>query len=200
MLTVCPDPVVVESQLTSGALSCPCGGRLGPWAWARPRVIGRCDRRVRVVPRRSRCRSCRVTHVLLPAIALVRRADLVGVIGRALGLRAAGWGQRPIAALLGVPRSTVRGWLARFTRRAEMIRAQFVAWVVWLAGDVGRDASSGSPLADAVAAIVRAAEAAAGVVGLDCWQFAAAATGGWLLGNTTAPFPAQWTPTTLAAR
>lgn len=200
MLTVCPDPVVVESQLTSGVLSCPCGGRLAPWAWARPRVIGRCDRRVRVVPRRSRCRSCGVTHVLLPTIGLVRRCDLAEVIGRALALRAAGWGQRPIAGLLGVPRSTVRGWLARFAARAEMIRAQFVAWVVWLGGDVRRGASSGSLVADAVDAIVAAAQAATGVVGLDRWQFAAAATGGRLVGNTTAPFPAPWTPTTLAAR
>jgi hypothetical protein len=53
---------------------------------------------------------------------------------------------------------------------------------------------------DAVDAIVAAAQAATGVVGLDRWQFAAAATGGRLLGNTTAPFPAPWTPTTLAAR
>jgi hypothetical protein len=50
--------------------------------------------------------------------------DLVGVIGRGLLLRAAGWAQRPIARLLGVPRSTVRGWLDRFTARAEKIRAQ----------------------------------------------------------------------------
>jgi hypothetical protein len=141
-----------------------------------------------------------LTHVLLPTISLVRRADLVEVIGLALALRAAGWGQRPIAAVVGVPRSTVRGWLARFAVRAEMIRAQFVAWCVWLGGDVGRDASSESSVADAVTVIVAAAEAAVDVVGLDCWQFAAAATGGRLLGNTSAPFPAPWTPTTLAGR
>ena len=112
MLTVSPDPVKVESQLASGALGCPaCGGCLGPWAWARPRVIGRGVRRVRVRPRRSRCRACRVTHVLLPATVLLRRGDLVGVVGWALLLRAAGRAQRLIARLLGVPRSTVAAGL-----------------------------------------------------------------------------------------
>lgn len=194
MLTVSPDPAVVESQLASGALECPaCAGRLAPWAWARPRVIGRGDRRVRVHPRRSRCRGCRVTHVLLPAVALLRRCDLVGVIGRALVARAAGWGQRPIARLLGVPRSTVRGWLDRFVARAEAIRGHFVRWLVWLAVDVARVAPSGSAVADAVAAIVAAADAGAGLVDLDRWGFAAAATGGRLLCNTSAPFPAPWT-------
>lgn len=37
MLTISPDPVRVESQLSSGALVCPgCGGQLGPCTWARP--------------------------------------------------------------------------------------------------------------------------------------------------------------------
>jgi hypothetical protein len=134
-----------------------------------------------------------VTHVLLPAVALLRRCDLVGVIGRALLLRAAEWGQRPIAVTLGVPRSTVRGWLGRFGARAETIRAHFVRWVVWLAADVGRGAPSGSALADAVGAMVAAADAADGLVEGGRWAFVAAATGGRLLCNTSAPFPAPWT-------
>jgi hypothetical protein len=135
-----------------------------------------------------------VTQVLLPAVALLRRCDLVEVIGRALLLRAAARGQRPIAAMLGVPRSTVRGWLDRFVARAEAIRAHFVRWAVWLAPDVVGVAPSGSALADAVGAMVMAAGAAVGgLVGLDRWQFAAAATGGRLLANTSAPFPAPWT-------
>lgn len=189
MLTVCPDPVVVESQLASGALSCPCGGRLGPWAWARPRVIGRGDRRVRVVPRRSRCRSCGVTHVLLPTISLVRRADLVEVIGRALVLRTVGWGQRPIAALVGVPRSTLRGWLARFAARAETILGHFVRWALWADASLVGIEAAGGPVADAVAAIVASAQAAGSA---SVWRFAVAATGGRLLCNTTSPFPSPW--------
>jgi hypothetical protein len=136
-----------------------------------------------------------VTHVLLPAIVLLRRCDLVGVIGRALLARAAGKGQRPIARLLGVPRSTLRGWLGRFAARAEMIRGHFVRWLVWLAADVARVAPSGSVVCDAVTAVVAAADAdaAVGLTGLDRWEFAAVATGGRLLCNTSAPFPAPWT-------
>ncbi len=73
-------------------------------------------------PRRSWCSGCRRTHVLLPASMLVRRADAVVVIGAALLAKAAGQGHRPIAVLLGRPESTVRGWLRRFTGRAESVR------------------------------------------------------------------------------
>jgi hypothetical protein len=136
-----------------------------------------------------------VTHVLLPATVLLRRCDPVGVIGWALLLRAAGKGLRPIARLLGVPRSTLRGWLDRFAARAERIRVHFVRWLVWLAGDVARVALSGSVVGDAVTAIAAAADAdaAVGLTGLDRWEFAAAATGGRVLCNTSAPFPAPWT-------
>ena len=50
---------------------------------------------------------------------LVRRGDWATLIGRALELKHAGLGQRPIAAAVGVPRSTVRGWLSRFAAVAD---------------------------------------------------------------------------------
>lgn len=198
MLTVSVDPLVVESQLSVGALLCPCEGVLGGWGHARVRTVIGGDRFARVRPRRGRCRRCKVTHVLLPAGMLVRRGYAVEVIGRVLELVAVAVPVRRIAARLGLARSTVRGWVDRFAARVEMVWAHFVGWVVWLAGDLRRD-TAGSPLGDAVTAIVAAAEAAVAVVGLDRWRFAAAATGGRLLGNTTAPFPAPWTPTILAA-
>ena len=68
----------------------------------------------RLRPRRSRCGGCGVTHVLLPVSCLLRRADGVAVIWAALAASAAGAGYRKIAAGLGCPASTVRGWLARF--------------------------------------------------------------------------------------
>jgi transposase-like protein len=129
VVTVSPDLVRVESELSAGTLSCPScdGGTLAPWAWARERPVGRGAGRQRVRPRRSRCRSCGTTHVLLPATMLVRRGDWAATTGRALELKAAGLGQRPIATAVGASRSTVRGWLSRFavvgaktlTRRAE---------------------------------------------------------------------------------
>jgi hypothetical protein len=56
--------------------------------------------------------------VLLPVVALVRRADLAVVIGAALAAKAVGKGTRPIAAALDRPWETVRGWLRRFGARA----------------------------------------------------------------------------------
>ncbi|MGH8909880.1 MAG: hypothetical protein ACRD0K_26145 [Egibacteraceae bacterium] len=47
-----------------------------------------------------------------------------------------------------------------------------------------------SPLGDAVAAVMTAADAAARRLGAaEVWAFASAATGGLLLANTSAPFP-----------
>lgn len=197
MLTVNPDPVLVESQLQAGTLSCPsCEGVLSPWGWARPRMIGRGDGRRRVHPRRSCCRVCKGTHVLLPAVMLLRRCDWVEVIGQALALRAAGWAQRPIAARVGVARSTLRGWLSRFVRAAGRVRAHFTVWALWLDPGLVRLEPSASTFADAVAAVAAAAEAARRGLGVTSgWQFASMATTGRLLApcNTTAPFPAPWT-------
>jgi hypothetical protein len=85
-----------------------------------------------VRPRRGRCRGCEVTHVLLPVTMLVRRGDWAALIGRALELKAAGLGQRPIAVAVGASRSTVRGWLLRFAEVAEEVRAHLVRWALWL--------------------------------------------------------------------
>lgn len=195
MTTVSGDPVRVESQLRARTLRCPsCGeGTLGPWGWARDRPVGRGDRRQRVRPRRSRCGGCGVTHVLLPMVMLLRRGDFAELIGRALELRAAGWGQRPIAAAVGVSRSTVRGWLSRFEVVAERVRAHLVRWALWLEPGLVRIEPSGSDLGDAIAAVAAAGETAADELGISCrWAFASAATGGRLLCNTTSPFPGPW--------
>lgn len=191
MVTVSPDTSVVESQLETGVLSCPsCSGVLGPWGWAQERTVGRAWAARRVRPRRSRCRGCRATHVLLPALMLLRRADWVETIGRALDFRSRGWSHRRIARELGVARSTVRAWLSRFIEGAEVIRAHFTRWAIWLDPRRSRIAPSGSVLADAVGAVRAAAEAAQSTTP---WRFAAAATAGRLLSNTSLPFPGPWT-------
>ena len=102
-------------------------GRLAGWGHGRLRVVfgwGRRTRRV-VRPRRSRCTACRVTHMLLPAAMLARRADEARVIGAAVTAAARGRGRRRIAAELGVPEETVRRWLRRFAARAERVREIF---------------------------------------------------------------------------
>jgi transposase-like protein len=194
MTTVSGDPARVESELAAGTLACPgCGGQLAPWGWARQRQIGRGGQRERVRPRRSICRSCGVTHVLLPMSMLLRRGDFAELIGRALELRAAGLGQRPIAVAVEVSRSTVRGWLSRFGDVADQVRAHLVRWALWLDPGLVRIEPSGSGFADAVAAVAVAGETAADRLGIGCrWSFASAATGGRLLCNTSSPFPSPW--------
>jgi len=187
VLTVNGDGVMVERQLAGGELDCPgCGGRLGGWGRARPRrvrVVEGPD--AVVVPRRSRCRECGATHVLLPAWCLSRRADAGAVIGAALEAAAAGDGHRKIAAGLVRPASTVRGWLRRFAARAEAVRAFFTVLLVRTSPDPVMPAAACGPVAAAVSAIAGAAAAVAqrwprvGMVPV--WAAASAASGGLLL-------------------
>ena len=186
MLTVNGDGDVVERQLASGDLCCPpCGGMLSGWGNARLRRVRVLDGDdAEVVPRRSRCRGCGRTHVLLPAQFLSRRADAGAVIGRALEEKAAGSGHRAIAGLLGRPPSTVRGWLRSLGRGAGRVRERFTALAASLVTDPPLPGPAGSPLADAVAAVAAAAAVAAGVPGVGTvprWELAAAVTCGLLL-------------------
>ena len=138
MLIVDPDPVRVEQDLTAGVLGCPgCDGVLGRWGFARRRRLRDLAGWVEVRPRRGRCRGCRSTHVLLPGVALLRRVDLARVIGQALLAKAAGRGHRQVAAELGVPATTVRGWLRRLAERAELVRAHFTRLAGWLDPQAG---------------------------------------------------------------
>ena len=120
--------------------------------------------------------------MLLPAMWLSRRADAACVIGAALLAKAGGVGHRPIAARLGRPASTVRGWLRRFGRSAEDIRVLFTRLLHALDPEPAAMAMTGSLFADALEALGRAAAAA--VVRLSPgspWEFTSRATGGLLL-------------------
>jgi hypothetical protein len=132
--------------------------------------------------------------VLLPSVALLRRVDLARVIGLALLAKAAGRGHRQVAVELGVPATTVRGWLRRFAERAELVRGHFTRLAGWLDPQAGPVEPRGSPVADAVEAIGVAAVAAARRFGLGQgpWEFASGASGGRLLANTNPPFPVPW--------
>lgn len=186
MLTVNGDRDVVERQLERGELACPsCGGVLGGWGNAVTRPVRQLEGAGELVtPRRSRCRGCGVTHVLLAARLLSRRADAGAVIGRALEESAAGAGHRKIAEQLERPVSTVRGWLRALARNAGRVREQFTSLAASLVTDPPLPAPAGSPLADAVAAVAAAATAAAmlpGVRAVARWELAAAVTCGLLL-------------------
>lgn len=189
-----PDPVVVERELLAGMLDCPtCKGVLRPWGFAVPRMLRGRAGGVRLRPRRSICAGCGGTHVLLPVACLLRRVDLAVVIGTALLAKQRGAGHRRIAAELGLPATTVRGWLRRFAARAELIRAHFTMLALALDASLPGIEPRGSPTADALEAVGVAARAATRRFGsAPVWQFAAGATGGRLLGNTSSPFPAVW--------
>ena len=137
-----------------------------------------------VRPRRSRCRSCGQSHVLLPVFALLRRADVVTVIGAALAAKAAGAGVRTAAAV-GCPVETVRGWLRRFAGRAEAVRVVFTTLLVDAGVDPVPPAASSSVFADAVAAVVGASVAVASrwpdAGEVPPWLLAVAVSGGRLL-------------------
>jgi hypothetical protein len=187
VLTVGNDAACVERMLEEGSLGCPgCGGRLARWGYARERAVfgpGREGREVR--PRRSRCTVCRVTHVLLPARLLLRRMDEAPVIGAALASAARGRGYRRVAAELGVPADTVRGWLRRATGRAGLVREVFTKVAAAVSADPVPLEPAGSPLADALVAVAAAAAAAAGrwprLLAVSPWEVAAAVTDATLL-------------------
>jgi hypothetical protein len=140
--------------------------------------------------RRSICRTCASTHVLVPKDTLLRRRDGVEVIGKALSARAGGKSLCWIASDLDRAVSTVRGWLGRFSAMAEVLRGHFTRWAHSIDPGHERRFSGGSVFADALDAI--------GVLGIvtvrrfgpyRVWWLASVVTGGRLLNNTSAQFP-----------
>ncbi|MGK2873549.1 MAG: helix-turn-helix domain-containing protein [Alphaproteobacteria bacterium] len=153
MVTVEVDSERVESRLAGGEMSCPScpDGVLVRWGFARSRPVVGVAELVR--PRRSRCRGCAVTHVLLPVTLLLRRAYVAELIWAAVVAKAAGAGHRVIGARLGIPGSTVRGWLRVITGRAEVVRHWFVSIAVTAGVDVSIPKATGSRCGDVMAAV-----------------------------------------------
>lgn len=187
MVTVEADPVLVETRLSGGQLACPgCEESLRPWGWARAREVHGVTATLR--PRRARCASCLVTHVLLPVTVLLRRAYAVDVIGAAVSARAGGAGHRPAGLRSGVPAATARGWLRRLGARLEPARVFLLQVAVRAGVDVAVPTALGCPWRDLLAALGAATAAvtgrfgAVGVLGpVTAWQVAAACSAGRLL-------------------
>ncbi|MGY4544533.1 hypothetical protein ACVWY0_004480 [Arthrobacter sp. UYNi723] len=196
MLTVSHDAFSVESDLAAGRLVCPgCAGVLRPWGWARARFIrhgaGQACIPICHRPRRGRCQRCSVTHVLLGVDLAARRADTAAVIAAAVEAKAAGGtGHRAIAAWLGRPVSTVRGWLRAFTASAPRITEAFTALVHRDGTDAAGIWPAAAPTAagralSAVMAYARVLASRFGIVTM-AWQAAGlAAAGAWF-------FSARW--------
>ena len=91
MLIVGTDEAAVEADLVGGRLECPtCEIGLRPWGHGIEREVRHRERTERRRLRRSICKPCATTHVLVPEDTLVRRRDSTEVIGAALD----GQGQR----------------------------------------------------------------------------------------------------------
>jgi len=121
--------------------------------------------------------------VLLPASVLLRRADAVTVIGAALVAKAAGWGNRRVAARSGRPASTVRGW----ARRIVVVADRVLAVLAEVAAELGSQFVPPAPTSDLAAGVVEfvgaLARAVARRLGGSCspWRLAAVICGGRLL-------------------
>lgn len=208
-LSECPtliavrDPAVFARQLAEGHhFGCPwdgCSGSLGPWGSARTRLVrlfgGGTDSST---PKRARCRTCRRTQVVLPAIAFPRRADSVETVFKAIALAANGAGHRKVAALVGVPETTVRGWLRRARANANTIRANATVVMCGLDPLAPRIDPTGTPLGDMLEAVGRATMAWDALLGerppvVPWLQVAALLTGVELLMPNPTPF-AYWPP------
>ncbi|HET9897899.1 MAG TPA: helix-turn-helix domain-containing protein [Streptosporangiaceae bacterium] len=190
MLIVGTDDVAVEADLTGGRIGCPtCEVALRPWGHGVEREVRHLERTERRRLRRSICKPCATTHVLVPEDTLLRRRDGAEVIGAALAARAKGVGHRRIAEDLGRAPSTVRGWLRAFGARAVALREHFARWAHALDPGHDRRWAGGSEFSDAVEAI--------GVLGIvavrrfgprSVWSLASLLTGGRLLCNTSWPW------------
>ena len=110
--------------------------------------------------------------MLLPASVLLRRADAVTVIGAALLAAAGGVGHRRVAELVGVPASTVRGWLRR-TAVADRVLAVLAAAAAGFGVDSCRPRAAAGPVGAVVEMVGALARAAA------CGWVVPARRGGW---------------------
>ena len=197
MAIVWPCPLPVDAYVAAGRAvefprpACPaCRAPMVLWAgyWRHVRAAGRC--RKIFVPR-LRCGCCRVSHALLPAFVLAWRLDVAETVGAVIAQVAGGrCGVRPAAERAGVPYTTARGWVRRFSVRAGGLGTAFAALAVELGGEPASAAAD--PRGFALAAIGAAFGAAAGLPGwlaVGCWRFASAVSGGRLIAaNTGSPY------------
>ena len=168
---------------TPRPLTCPsCGhARVSFDGW-----YARHTRRGRVWIHRVRCANggcAQRGHSLLPDVLVRGRVDLASVIGWGLEAKAAGVADRRIAAWLGVPEGTLRGWLLAAAVSGGQVAGRLLAAAAAVAPGV-RDPPAGSPVQVLVATARLAAASLAQLSGepVDVWRHAVMVCGGRLLG------------------
>jgi hypothetical protein len=191
----------VETVLGSGVgpglppgVCCPdCGGVLGCWG-SYPRWVRWAGEITLLRVRRALCGACGRTHALLPSFLYARRLDGSETIFGALVMAAQGAGHRRVCVAVGVPASTARGWLRRARLIALQRSSRFVVLAQALGAPVARPPPpSDEPLVGLLGAVAHAHRAAVERFGAlavsSAGAFSCAVCGGWLLANTSWPFP-----------
>jgi Domain of unknown function (DUF6431) len=195
-----PYPASVSSYVAAGRQivvppqRCPtCERQLigwgGYWRWLRaPLVVER------IWIRRGHCAACRRSHALPPDLLLVRRLDVVTVIGTAVRLKVIDdLGFRPIAEQVGVPLTTLRTWWQRFRTRSSLLLSTCTRLAVALDGtpaDV-RGVSERAAVEVLGLAWLRAHTRFGVSIGGSVWAFWSQISGGLALGtHTTSPWAA----------
>jgi hypothetical protein len=181
---------LAQQALTAGTLMCPhtgCGGGLYRDGRARARQVRTRDGGERELrPQRVACRRCERVNVVLPAWSVPGRCDDAETIGTALLDAAEGRGHRWIAARLGRPATTVRGWLRAARSHAEDLRVRAVVFQNKIGSELDRLRPAGSPLGGAMAELGAAVAAARRFLGgrlcaASGWEFLILISGGRLL-------------------
>ena len=134
---------------------------------------------------------CRVSHALLPAFVLAWRLDVAETVGAVITEVAGGaCGVRPAAARAGVPHTTARGWVRRFSGRALEFGGGFAALAVELGGDAVCPAVEAGRFAlAAIGAAFGAAACLPGWLAVGVWRFASSVSGGRLIAaNKSSPY------------
>ncbi len=184
------DEELAQQALSAGTLACPhtgCDGSVYRDGRARARRVRTRDGGERELrPQRVACRRCGRVNVVLPAWCAPGRCDDAETIGVALLAAARGRGHRWIAARLGRPATTVRGWLRAARSHAEALRVQANVRRDYIEHETEWLRPAGSPLGDAVTALLAAAAAAkrffgAGLCATNVWEFIVLISGGRLL-------------------
>jgi hypothetical protein len=152
------DAHAARHALAAGRLTCPsCDGSLRPWGRTRARTVAGHRGTATVRLDRARCRSCRATHVVLPADLVAGRSYPIALIGAALAAAGQGAGSGAVAAQLGVPAGTVRSWLRRARNNAEALYRFSVQTVVALEPDLLPTTPRATTLGNALDALAAAA-------------------------------------------
>ena len=143
-----------------------------------------------MTPRRGRCRQCDRSHVFLPVRAFPRRADSVETVWVALAAAAGGLGHRRVAEQVGLPATTVRGWLRRARANSEIITSRATIF----RSDLDHATPEQHPRFDTpLANMVHMVGPAPGLTGTP-QQIASIIASGWLLAATVTASARFWRP------